>query len=131
LLLTKRGAEGFQITGLLPGVVGERGVGIAFKVMDGDPSRMNDKLEFSARVRPAVTLEILRFNHKALKLLDDPEGASVTLREFLDANRFSLHFRERYLYPMASAVWSTSLAQIGHFPAATLIRFFHNHGTAT
>jgi L-asparaginase II len=59
-LLTKRGAEGFQITGLLPGVVGERGVGIAFKVMDGDPSRMNDKLEFSARVRPAVTLEILR-----------------------------------------------------------------------
>ena len=59
-LLTKRGAEGFQITGILPGVVGERGLGIAFKVMDGDPSRMNDKLEFSARVRPAVTLEILR-----------------------------------------------------------------------
>ena len=59
-LLTKRGAEGFQITGILPGVIGERGLGIAFKVMDGDPSRMNDKLEFSARVRPAVTLEILR-----------------------------------------------------------------------
>ncbi len=59
-IVTKRGAEGFQITGLLPGVVGERGLGIAFKVMDGDPGRMNDKLEFSARVRPAVTLEILR-----------------------------------------------------------------------
>ena len=66
-LLTKRGAEGFQITGILPGVVGERGLGIAFKVMDGDPSRMNDKLEFSARVRPAVTLEILR----QLGALDD------------------------------------------------------------
>ncbi len=75
-----------------------------------------------------LLLEILRFNRKAPKLLDDPESAGVTLSEFLDANRFSQHFRERYLYPMASAVWSTSLAQIGHFPAATLIRFFHNHG---
>jgi len=44
----------------LPGAGGERGLGIALKVMDGDASRMNDKLEFSARVRPAVTLEILR-----------------------------------------------------------------------
>lgn len=75
-----------------------------------------------------LLLEILRFHRRAPRLLEDPEGAGVTLREFLDAKRFSHHFRERYLYPMASAVWSTSLAQIGQFPAATLIRFFHNHG---
>jgi len=59
-ILTKRGAEGFQIVGLLPGVIGERGVGIAFKVTDGDPGRMNDRLVTRARVRPAVTIEILR-----------------------------------------------------------------------
>jgi L-asparaginase II len=59
-IITKRGAEGFQIIGILPGVVGERGVGIAFKVMDGDPGRMNEELISRARVRPAVTLEILR-----------------------------------------------------------------------
>lgn len=59
-IITKRGAEGFQIIGLMPGVYGEKGVGIAFKVTDGDASRMNDELESSARVRPAVTLEILR-----------------------------------------------------------------------
>lgn len=75
-----------------------------------------------------LLLEILRFNRKAPKVLKDPAGPSTTLREFLDANRFSQHFRERYLYPMASAVWSTSLSQIGQFPAATLVRFFHNHG---
>jgi predicted NAD/FAD-binding protein len=29
---------------------------------------------------------------------------------------------------MAGAVWSTSLADMKAFPAATLVRFFHNHG---
>jgi L-asparaginase II len=59
-IVTKRGAEGFQIIGILPGVIGERGVGVAFKVGDGDKSSMSDTLETSARVRPSVTLEILR-----------------------------------------------------------------------
>lgn len=58
-IVTKRGAEGFQIIGLMSGVYGENGIGIAFKVMDGDASRMNDNLESSSRVRPAITLEIL------------------------------------------------------------------------
>jgi len=58
----KRGAEGYQIIGLLPGVLSpdSPGIGIAFKVSDGDASRMSDILESSTRVRPAVTLEILR-----------------------------------------------------------------------
>ena len=68
-LITKRGAEGFQIIGLMPGVYGKKGVGIAFKVTDGDGSRMNDALESSARVRPAVTLEIL----KQLKVLNEAQ----------------------------------------------------------
>lgn len=59
-LVTKRGAEGFQIIGIMPGVIAERGVGIAFKVTDGDKSAMNMQLESSARVRPSVSLEILR-----------------------------------------------------------------------
>jgi L-asparaginase II len=59
-IVTKRGAEGFQIIGLPPQTPNGRGLGIAFKVVDGDASRMNDKLESSSRVRPAVTLEILR-----------------------------------------------------------------------
>lgn len=72
--------------------------------------------------------EILRFNRRAPQLLTSPEGMALTLREYLDRNRFSQGFRERYLYPMASAVWSTSAERIGDFPAATLVRFFHNHG---
>lgn len=73
-VVTKRGAEGFQIIGLMPGVYGEHGVGIAFKVTDGDAARMNDDLESSVRVRPAVTLEILR----QLKVLSDAQMQSLS-----------------------------------------------------
>ncbi len=61
-IVCKRGAEGFQALGLLPGALGpdSPGVGIALKVADGDASRMSARLEFSSRVRPAVVLEILR-----------------------------------------------------------------------
>ena len=61
-IVCKRGAEGYQILGLLPGVlhVDAPGVGIALKVSDGDPSRTALDLTHSNRVRPAVTLEILR-----------------------------------------------------------------------
>jgi L-asparaginase II len=61
-IVTKRGAEGYQIVGLMPGVLGpdSPGVGIALKVSDGDASRMDDNLASSNRVRPAVVIEILR-----------------------------------------------------------------------
>jgi L-asparaginase II len=58
----KGGAEGFQIVGLLPGALGNDspGIGIAFKASDGDASRKDMDLVSSSRVRPALTLEILR-----------------------------------------------------------------------
>lgn len=61
-IVCKRGAEGYQIIGLLPGVLkaDAPGVGIAIKVSDGDASRMGSGLESTNRVRPAVTIEILR-----------------------------------------------------------------------
>jgi uncharacterized protein len=72
-------------------------------------------------------LEILRFNRQARALLADPDGAQLSLAEYLDRNRFSRDFTRYYLYPMASAVWSTSLDRISEFPALSLIRFFDNH----
>ncbi|HCB02025.1 MAG TPA: L-asparaginase [Anaerolineae bacterium] len=74
-VVTKRGAEGFQIVGVQPSIINERGVGIAFKVVDGDKSGITDELTSISRVRPAVTLEILRqlnvLNEKQLKSLEN------------------------------------------------------------
>jgi len=60
-IVCKRGAEGYQIVGLLPGALGNNspGMGIAFKVSDGDASHRDMHLAPRNRVRPAVTLEIL------------------------------------------------------------------------
>jgi L-asparaginase II len=74
-IVCKRGAEGYQIIGLMPGVLGKDspGAGIAFKVSDGDAAHMNMELESVNRVRPAVTLEILR----QLGALSSKQGQSL------------------------------------------------------
>ena len=61
-IICKRGAEGYQAIGLLPGALGpgSPGVGIAIKVMDGDLGQRQPDLTSYSRVRPAVTLEILK-----------------------------------------------------------------------
>ena len=60
-IVCKRGAEGFQAVGLLPGVLGagSPGIGITFKVSDGDALFRTINIEPRNRVRPAVTMEIL------------------------------------------------------------------------
>jgi len=72
--------------------------------------------------------EIFRFNREAPRLLSSPDAERVTLGEFLDARHFSEAFIHKYLLPMASAIWSASLASIRAFPALTMIRFLDNHG---
>ncbi len=72
--------------------------------------------------------EILRFNRTAPKVLRESGADRATLGDFLDDAGFNGVFTEKYLFPMASAVWSTSLDAIRSFPAATLLRFFDNHG---
>ncbi len=72
--------------------------------------------------------EIGRFNRSAPRLLDEPGSDAVTVSEFLRREGFSARFEDQYLLPLASAVWSTTLERIEEFPAATLVRFFQNHG---
>jgi len=72
--------------------------------------------------------EIVRFNREAPALLAAPDADRQTLGDFLESRRFGASFTHRYLFPMASAIWSASLDAIRSFPALTLIRFFDNHG---
>src|SRR5262249_14971290 len=69
-----------------------------------------------------------RFNGLAPAVLDEPDPDATTLRGFLDRQGFSPVFRERYLFPLAASIWSAALPTIEEFPAATLVRFFPNHG---
>jgi len=77
--------------------------------------------------------EILRFNREAPKILSDPDAEGpnakeMTLGEFLDAGGYSPIFVDRYLIPMAGAVWSMAPEVMPAFPVVTLVRFMQNHG---
>src|SRR6187397_2084755 len=122
---------------------GELGVATRDSDMSSAVSCRRSGLEYSSRgangffaqrrnlIRPShlsLLGEIVRFNREAPALLAAPDAERQTLGDFLESRRFGENFTHRYLFPMASAIWSASLDAIRSFPALTLIRFFDNHG---
>lgn len=87
-------------------------------------------------VRPGhyrLLRDVLRFNRKAPLVLDDHGSHSgprndETLGEYVRRERYGPEFLPRYLAPMASAVWSSSVEDVGRFPLRPLVRFLRNHG---
>lgn len=75
-----------------------------------------------------LLFQIDRFNREAVAALDAPSVAELTLAEYVAARGYGADFLHLYLTPMSSAVWSTPPEKMLQFPAATLLRFFHNHG---
>lgn len=73
-------------------------------------------------------MAINRFNADAARDRDDPALEALTLDEYVRRGGYGDDFFNLYLVPMASAVWSTPPELMLGFPAATLLRFFHNHG---
>src|SRR5579871_3982717 len=86
------------------------------------------KRNYFSRDHYTLLREVLRFNREAPKILGDPAVEGMTLEAFLDAGRYSQVFVDRYLIPMAGAVWSMAPEAMPMFPAVTLIRFMQNHG---
>ncbi len=74
-----------------------------------------------------MVLDITRFNKLARRLAAHPEANDEPLGVFLDRHDFSREFRELYLRPLGTAVWSADPAHFDQFPVGTLARFFDNH----
>jgi len=82
-------------------------------------------------VRPefwAMLRDVLRFNSQASALIDTGRPPAGSLGEFLDRSGYGAAFRDWYLLPMAAAIWSCPTEQMSAYPAATFLRFCHNHG---
>jgi len=82
-------------------------------------------------LRPAfhrMLLDILRFNAAARRLARDGGDASQSLAAFFESLRLGSAVRDRYLLPMAAAIWSCPVHAMLDFPALPLARFFDNHG---
>ncbi len=72
--------------------------------------------------------DISRFFRTAPGDLPHLERDATSLGDYLRSKGYGDAFRDDHLLPQAAAIWSTPLDQIGAYPAASLIRFFLNHG---
>jgi predicted NAD/FAD-binding protein len=72
--------------------------------------------------------DILRFYRDARARLERGADDRLTLGEYLDAGGYGRGFREHFLTPITSAVWSTAADRISAFPIDYLLRFLDHHG---
>ncbi len=75
-----------------------------------------------------MLLTINRFNQEAVECLESRRHDHQSLDEYIRERQYGDQFRDLYLIPMSSAVWSSPPERMLQFPATTLLRFFHNHG---
>jgi len=119
------------------------GVGVEETDMSFAASMDNGRIEYSGQglsavfVNPASVVspshwmmisDILRFNREAKAAIANGLPDDLTLGGFLAKRGYSVAFTRRYLAPMAAAIWSTPSLDILDYPAASLFRFYANHG---
>lgn len=108
-------------------------MGLSVSLDEGDLEYSSNALLAQKRnlLRPRfwrMIADILRFYRRAPDDLRRLEGSGTSLDAYLELGCFGPAFRDDHLLPMAAAIWSTPLDRIGDYPAASLIRFFLNHG---
>jgi predicted NAD/FAD-binding protein len=72
--------------------------------------------------------EITRWLRTARRSLEEADYERHTLARYVEERGYSPGFRDHFLVPLTSALWSTSPERALDFPASYAIRFFDNHG---
>jgi len=70
--------------------------------------------------------DIVRFNRDVRKAA--AHDGNLTVGDYLAQTSYSSLFRDNYLLPMISAIWSMGLESCHEFPLSFFVRFFENHG---
>jgi predicted NAD/FAD-binding protein len=71
--------------------------------------------------------EIFRFFKETKRFLTYGNN-DLCIDQFLELNGFSKSFEEKYILPMASAIWSAPQDKIARFPMLSFANFYNNHG---
>ena len=75
--------------------------------------------------------ELRRFGTVGTRALEDGSAQTQSLGDFLKTHTFSSVFRDRYLFAMGAAIWSSPPESLADFPAEPYLHFFQNHGLLT
>jgi uncharacterized protein len=76
----------------------------------------------------AFLAEVSRWLRTARRALEDGSYGDRTLLDFITERGYSRVFRDHFLVPLTSALWSTAPERALEFPAGYAIRFFNQHG---
>jgi uncharacterized protein len=82
-------------------------------------------------IRPrfwSMLTDLIRFYRRASVDVAGADDEYISLGEYLTKGRYGASFRDDHLLPMASAIWSTTPAEMMAYPAAAFVRFHDNHG---
>lgn len=75
-----------------------------------------------------MLLDILRFNKQAISDYEQDRIPDLVLHEYVKHMGLSEKFRDYYLVPMASAIWSTPFQRTLEFPVRFMVPFMVRHG---
>ncbi len=73
-------------------------------------------------------VEVMRFLGRARRDLDAGATARLSLDDYVTSTGASRELRDRFLVPLAAALWSLAPDRCGAFPAETYLRFLDQHG---
>ena len=72
--------------------------------------------------------DVFRFKKIATKYIKNSKDNNSVIGDWLKYNNFSSYFIDRYIIPIASAIWSCSNKNALLFPTTTFLYFFYHHG---
>jgi predicted NAD/FAD-binding protein len=75
-----------------------------------------------------MILDALRFRRQALELFTTDQHYAKTLDEYLREKKYSAWFKDYFILPMGSAIWSSDPQRFRQFPARYFAEFFETHG---
>lgn len=103
---------------------------MSFSVVDDEFEWGSESLAtMFATGRPIRLLaKVLRFLSRAKRDIGSDLVARASLSEYLEARQVSREVRNRFVVPLASALWSLSPNVCGQFPALTYLSFLDQHG---
>jgi len=109
---------------------------MAFSVADGDDEWGSGSVSamFANRAQLAnprhwrFLVQVVRFLSRARADLSTELVARSTLDDYLATRRVSNELRDRFVIPLAAALWSLAPERCGEFPAISYLTFLDQHG---